>query len=658
MLIKKPADSRFTRLFTPGYIGNLWIKNRVVRSPMLTSMALSDGSVTQRHIDHYTEFARGGAGMVIVEYCYIDDIAAKANDGQIGVSNPAHQTGLFWLANTIKSAGARAVLQIAHAGRQKFSATQPYKSAHSRAWPDIYRYGGERQQGKGGAIPSQLTIEEIQQIIKDFGSAAYRVKDCSFDACEIHAGHGYLITNFLEKWNERPDWYGGAFENRKRFLIQVYEEVRRRVGPDYVVGVRISGTDYDPVNPIPIEETVKICQELESLGINYIHVTGGIHEFGHKETVVMYYPHAYQAWASEKIKKAVKIPVICSGSLNYPELAEEILRDGKGDFVGLARPLLADPQWPRKAQEGRPEDIRPCIRCMECTEKGSNLGYTTCAVNAATCREGQLGNIAEAKVKKKVVIVGGGPAGMEAARVAALKGHEVTLYEKRELGGLLVEAAIPDFKEDLRPLIKYHTTQLAKTGVKVIKEEATLAKIRNGKYDAIIVATGATPVMPDVPGINKKNVIGALDILKGAKAGDNVIIVGGGFVGAETGLFLAKQGKKVTIVEALDRIAEGLSGSLKAAFFEIIAQYSVQIKCNQILLEVKDDGIITICGLKKEEIKGDTVVIATGFSPNRKLFDELCKIPEMEVYAIGDCVKVQTSYNAIHDGFDTAFWQL
>ena len=647
MLIKKPVDPRYIRLFTPGYIGNMWVKNRIVRSPMLTNIALSDGAVSQRHIDHYTEFARGGVGMVIVEYCYVDDIAAKANDAQIGVSNNTQQSGLYWLANAIKSAGARAVLQIVHAGRQKFSGEPPYKSAYSRPWPGIYQ--------SSGAIPEQLTIEEIQQIIKDFGSAACRVKQTNFDGCEIHGGHGYLITNFLQKWNERPDWYGGSFDNRKRFLIQVYEEIRRRVGPDYIVGVRLSGTDYDPTNPIPIEETVRICQELEYLGINYIHVSGGIHEFGHKETVVMYLPHAYQAWASEKIKKAVKIPVICSGSLNYPELAEEILRDNKGDFVGLARPLLADPYWPQKAQEGRPEDIRPCIRCMECSE----TPYTTCTVNATTCREGQLGKIPESKVKKKIAVVGGGPAGMEAARVAALKGHNVTLYEKRELGGMLIEAAVPDFKEDLKLLIKYFITQLDKTGVKIIKEEATPAKITGGKYDIVIVATGSNPLMPeDIPGIKKKIVVGALDVLRGAKVGDNVIIVGGGFVGAETGLFLARQGKKVTIIEALDRIAEGLSNSLKAAFFEIIAQYQVQIKCSHILLEVKDDGIIAMCGLKKEEIKGDTVVLASGFSPNRELFDALCKIPDLEVYAIGDCVKVQTSYAAIHDGFDTAFWQL
>lgn len=655
MLLKKPVDPRFTRLFTPGYIGNLWVKNRVVRSPMLTNLAYTDGCISRRNIDHYKEFARGGAGVVIVEFSYVDDIASKSGMGQPGVSNANQLPGLYWLANAIKGEGSRAAIQIVHCGRQRFLGTKPYKSAYRRAWPDIYNYGGVGEYKIRHLIPEELTIEEIEQIIDDFGWGALRAKDTGFDIVEIHGGHGYLITNFLSPWNQRPDWYGGAFENRKRFVIQVYENIRRKVGSDYPVGVRLSGTDYDPVNPIPIEETIKVAQELESLGINYIHVSGGIHEFGHNETVTMYYPLAYQAWAAEKMKKALKIPVICSGSITTPELAEQILKEGKGDFVGLGRPLIADPHWPRKAQEGHPEDIRPCIRCVECTDRGVNTGYITCTVNAVSGREGELGTIPKAENKKKVAVVGGGPAGMEAARVAALKGHDVTLYEKRELGGLLVEAAIPEFKSDLKPLIKYHITQLEKTGVKVINQEATSAKIKNGKYNAVIVATGSTPINPDVPGIKKKNVVSGLDVLHGAKTGKNVIVVGGGLVGSEIALMLAKQGKKVTIVEALDRIAEGLSNEMKRAFADMLKELPIEVKCNRILAEVTDRGIIALCGLNKEEIKGDTVVIAIGFKSDRKLFDELCKLPDLEVYAIGDCVKVQTSYDAIRDGFDTAF---
>jgi 2,4-dienoyl-CoA reductase-like NADH-dependent reductase (Old Yellow Enzyme family)/thioredoxin reductase len=658
MLIKKPADARFTRLFTPGYIGNLWIKNRVIRAPMDLNLALIDGSVTQRIIDHYKELARGGAGMIIVEYCYIDEDASKASDGQIGISSSKHQAGLQWLANVIKDGGAKATVQIAHAGRSNFPARKPYKSAYRRAWPDIYKYGGAGQQGKGGAIPDEMTIEEIQQCIEDFGSAALRAKEVGFDACELHGSSGYLITNFLSPWNQRPDWYGGHFENRKRFVLQVFENMRKKVGPDYPLGVRLSGTDYDWANPIPIEETICVAQELEALGADYIHVTGGTHEVAHKETPTIYNDMAYQAWASQRIKEAVGIPVICSGSLGDPELAEKILEEGKGDFIGLARPLLADPYWPKKAQEGHVEDIRPCIRCMECVDRGVMIGYITCTVNAAATREAELGTIPQAKQKKKVAIVGGGPGGMEAARVAALKGHDVTLYEKRELGGMLVEAATPDFKSDLKRLINYHITQLEKTGVKVLKEEATVTKIKNGKYDAVIVATGSQPIIPDVPGIKKPIVVTSLDVLHGTETKDNVIVVGGGVVGCEITLFLAKQGKDVTIVEALDmmNLASGMSNTLKGAFFEQLMQIGAQLKCVHVLTEVVDDGIVTLCGLKKEKIEGDTVVLALGFTPDRKLWDDLSKIPGLEVYAIGDCVKVGgNSYDAIHEGFHTVF---
>lgn len=655
MLVKKPFDTRFTHLFTPGYIGNLWVKNRIVRTSMLTNWALASGEVTPNTINHYKELARGGSGMVNVEYSYIDNDAAKANDGQIGISTVAHQNGLRWLANAIKAEGARATMQIAHAGRQRFSATQPFKTAFRRPWPDIYKYGGVGQQGKGGVIPNEMTVEEIQQVIEDFGSAAVRAQEVGFDGCELHAGHGYLLTNFLSPWNRRNDWYGGHFVNRKRIVMQTFERMRQRVGPGFTLGVRLSWTDYDPINPIPLEETIEVAKELESLGCDYIHVSGGIHEFGHKETVVMYYPMALQAEASAKIRKAVGIPVICSGSLGDPELAEKILKEGKGDFVGLGRPLLADPYFPKKAQEGCPEEIRPCIRCMECNDKGCMIGYTTCAVNPVVGREGEFSTIPVAAKKKKVAVVGGGPSGMEAARVAALKGHDVTLYEKKELGGLLLDASIPDSKADLRRLVKYYVTQMEKRGIKVVKEEATAAKIKKGNFNTVIVATGSQPITPKVPGVNKSIVAAGLDVLRGAPTGKNVIVIGGGLVGSEIAAFLAEQGKNVTVIEATDQLATGLSGVMKNAFFEIISKLPIQMKINHMLTEITEKGIIATCGLKQVEIKGDTVVIATGFSPEHKLWDDLCKVADMEVYAIGDCVKVQTSYEAIHDGFNTAF---
>ena len=281
----------------------------------------------------------------------------------------------------------------------------------------------------------------------------------------------------------------------------------------------------------------------------------------------------------------------------------------------------------------------------------------TCAVNAVTGREEDLARITPAVKPKKVAVVGGGPAGMEAARVAALRGHEVTLFEKRDLGGLLIEASLPDFKADIKPLIKYHITQLEKTGVKVVKEEATSQTIKNGKFDAVIVATGATEApLPDIPGINKPSVVAALDILRGAKTGNNVVVVGGGLVGCEAALLLAKQGKKVTITTRGDSIARGMSEEMQRAFFNIIAELPVEV-CTGLRLEaVTDNGIVVSSrSTAKSTIKGDTVAIAAGFKSNLKLWDELSQIPELESYAIGDCVEPRTGYDAIHEGFHTAF---
>jgi 2,4-dienoyl-CoA reductase-like NADH-dependent reductase (Old Yellow Enzyme family)/thioredoxin reductase len=652
MILKPVTQNKFPILFTPQYIGNLRVKNRVIRSPMQSSLGTPDGCVTERVIAHYREFARGGAGVVIVEHTFVDDIASKAAMCQLGISRPDHQPGLRWLAQTIKDNGAVACLQISHCGRQKFLGTRPYKSAHRTAWPDLHC--PEDPGRKGAPVPDELTIEEIEELIEAFGNAAERARNVGFDMIEVHAGHGYLITNFLSPDNRRPDWYGGPLENRMRFLLQVFDNMRRKCGPDFPMGARLSGTDYDPYNPIPVEETVRVAQELEKHGASYIHASGGYHQMGHMETVTMYQPLAFQAWAAEKIKKAVKIPVVCSGSITSPELAEKILQEGKGDFVGLGRPLVADPHYPRKALEGHPEDIRPCIRCCECNDFNSVIsGYLTCTVNSAAGRESELTTIpAKAERKRKIAVIGGGPAGMEAARIASLRGHEVTLYEKEELGGLLKEASIPDFKADLRPLIKYHIAQLEKNGVKVVKQEVTAKAIQDSGCDAVIVAAGSEPVVPDVPGIKKPNVVSALDVLHGAKLGNNVIMVGGGLVGSELAMFVARQGKKVTIVEAMDKIAQGLTLEMKRAFFSIISTLPIEIRCGQMLTEVLNDGIMTLCGLKKEKIEGDTVVIAIGFKPNRKIWNEISALPGIEAYAVGDCVAVQTCYEAIHDGYN------
>jgi 2,4-dienoyl-CoA reductase-like NADH-dependent reductase (Old Yellow Enzyme family) len=441
-------QTSFPRLFEPGRIGSLALKNRIIKAPQHTGLANPDGSVTDRMLRYYRDVAQGGAAMIIVEYAWVDNDASQASPCQLGIARMEHIPGLSLIADTIRANGAVPAIQISHAGRQRFILQQP-KAASDVPWPEIT--------AAGCPIPVPMTVDEIKEVVKAFGQAAKRAQTAGFDMVEIHACHGYLISNFFSPYsNKRTDWYGGPLENRMRLPLEVVKEIKAQVGPDYPVCVRLSGTDYEPGGHT-IEDTIELSKRLEARGVAAIHMSGGNHHTTIHEVSPMGMSLAHNVWAAEAVKKVVKLPMIASGSINLPDLAESILAEGKGDFIGLGRPLWADPQWPLKAKEGRPEDIRPCIRCNDgCLARGDHVAKTvSCSVNVALCREEEF-KITPAERPLRVAVVGGGPAGMEAARVCALKGHAVTLYEKRGLGGALLEASIPEFKSpDLKPLVAY-----------------------------------------------------------------------------------------------------------------------------------------------------------------------------------------------------------
>ncbi|HDN85491.1 MAG TPA: NADH oxidase [Candidatus Aerophobetes bacterium] len=644
-------DKKFPNLFTPGKIGTLEVKNRIIKAPQSTGMSNIDGSVSERLIRHYRELARGGAGLIIVEYAYVDKIASKSAHCQLGICDNEHIPGLAWLADTIKDNGAKAGIQIEHCGRQKFLGTQPIKSSSRIPWPALLERCGR------DAIPEELTIDEILDIVEAFGDAAKRAVDAGFDLIEIHGAHGYLLTNFFSPHtNKRNDCYGGSLENRMRIYIQVVRNIREKIGNDFPLTIRLSGTDYEP-DGFPIEDTIQLAKALEREGIDAIHVSGGDHHTMIHQVSPMAIPVCHNVWAAEAIKKEVKIPVIASGSITLPRYAEDIIASGKADFVALGRPLWADPYWPQKAMEGRPEDIRPCIRCNEgCLERTFfKFKAVTCAVNPTVGREGEL-EITPAKKLKKIAVIGGGPAGMEAARVCALRGHNVTIYEKNRLGGVLHEASTPDFKADIRAFRDYLITQINKLNIKVVKEEATPASIKDGGYDVIVVAVGGVPIKPDVPGIDKPIVISALDILNGKKeAKQKVVVVGGGLVGTEIALFLAEQGKDVSIVEMLDEIMKDVATTDKLAYSEKIAKANIKIFTGQKLQEVKDNGVVIVSkNGDSTEIEADTVVIAVGFAPQKNIISEFEKNTGIEVYTIGDCVQPGKIFDAIHTAYKTA----
>jgi NADPH-dependent 2,4-dienoyl-CoA reductase/sulfur reductase-like enzyme len=442
-----------------------------------------------------------------------------------------------------------------------------------------------------------------------------------------------------------------------RFLLEVVKEIRKKTGKDYPLSVRLSGTEYEP-DGIMIDDTIQVAKELEKLGVNAIHVSGGNYHQRVQRTSTMALPLGLMIWAAEAVKKEVNIPVIASNSIHTPELAESVLEKGQADFVSLGRPLLADPYWPQKARQGRPDDIAPCIRCNDgCFYRGmAQFSGMRCTVNVTLGREDEL-RITRARLAKKVAIIGGGPAGMEAARVCALSGHDVTLYEKHRLGGALLEASVPEFKSDLKRLIKYFTTQMSNLRIKVIYENATLSNVRDGDYAAEVVAVGGVPIQLDVPGADKPIVTSAQEVLYGrAMVGQRVIIVGGGLIGTETGLFLAEQGKEIIFVEVLDEFMNGVLSLDRIVYQERLAKQKITIHSGNRIESVNDNGAVIVDGYgKRKEIFADSIVVAIGLAPQRELEEELRKVARLKVFTAGDCVRPRKIFDAIHEGYLAAY---
>lgn len=435
-----------------------------------------------------------------------------------------------------------------------------------------------------------------------------------------------------------------------RIYLEIARDVRKKVGPDMAVTIRLSGTDYEP-DGFPIEDTIELAKALEKEGIDAFHISGGDHHTMIHQVSPMAINVCHNVWAAEAIKKHVHVPVIASGSITLPEYAEEILASGKGDFVGLGRPLWADPEWPNKACSDHPEDIRPCIRCNEgCLERTFfNYKAVTCAVNPQISREGELKTM-PAEKPRTIAVIGAGAAGMEAARVAKLRGHDVTIFEEKPIdGGLLNEAAAPEFKADIRPLMKYQATQIKKLGIPVIRKRVEMADLED--YDAVICATGSTPIIPRIPGVDKPIAVDCLSAINGAKpVGEHVIVIGGGLVGSETALDLAENGHKVTLVEMQPQIMNGVAVTDFLAYSERIAKTDIRILTNTRLEAIEDDGAIVSGKQGEEKLTADTVILALGLKANHQLYDQLIAA-DKEAYLVGDAVKAGKIFDAFHTGY-------
>jgi len=646
------------------------VKNRIVLPPYRTRFAATDGFVSEKHIHYYRARALGGAGLVEVEASYIDEKAsATRGEGTLAVSDDRYMLGLSELAEEIKLGGARAVVQLNHFGRQCTPGDGKIPVAPS-AIPDkaIVAMIGRTYPVR------ELSLMEIEEIVESFGQAAKRAKASEFDGVEIHGAHGYLLNEFVSPYaNRRTDAYGGDLQGRARFCLECVERVREKVGSEFPLLYRMSADDYVS-GGITLDEAKSFAKMLEDQGVDCIHVSASFYESAEHQVSPTYFPRGNLVHLAEAIKEALGVPVIAVGGISDPEFAERILQEGKADLVAMARALVADPDLPNKAREGRLEDIRPCIRCAtfdSCNNRDPLRWPHRCAVNFLVGREGDY-EIRPALTARKIVVVGGGPAGMEAARVAALRGHDVTLYEQNaKLGGLLVGVSTQPFKEDIGRLVDHLSTQIRKLGVKIeLGKEATPELLRSVNPHAVILAVGWDSSIGRPPGISKERVATAVDVLLGeVRVGDTAIVVGGGLFACELALFLSRQGKNVTIVtrKPKDQLASDAEYWSKKVLLDMLTRNGIQFLTQVRVHEVTPEGVTVIDKeFTRRSVKADIVILECRQCNAERQCLKCLKIRKdvvkpfrdvaPSVYPIGDCAEPRTIKSAIHEGFQYAYF--
>ena len=642
--------TKFTKLLEPTRIGSMELKNRIVMPPMNMQLADVAGGVTERKIAFYEERAKGGAALIEIGALSIDDEIGRTAYPQLSIDGYKYTPALSDLVDHIHRYGAKVCPQLHHVGYnlpllEATSGRAPIAPSEI-ACPYI-----------PGVRAKELTVNEIQTIIQKYVQAAALAHLAGFDGVGIQGAHGFsLVSHFLSPAiNKRTDEYGGDLKRRARFAVEIVKEIKAKLGRAFPVIFRLSGDEYTK-GGTTLEDTKNIAKMLEEAGVDALHISAGNSSSPDAFWATippMDVPHGCHVHLAESIKQVVSIPVITVGRINAPEFAESILQEAKADLVAMGRALIVDPELPRKAAEGRLREIRKCIGCLQDCDADFGL-RVKCAINADVGKEREYA-IAPAKNKKRVLVIGGGPAGMEAARVASLRGHKVTLVEKsRKLGGqLLLSEALPH-KKDVRNLIDFLAYQLKKLRVRVeLGKEATSNLVERMSPDVVIVATGATPLFPSIPGVRRRGTVTAWDTLRSHGrniVGENVIVAGGGGVGCETAELLAMLGKKVTIVEMLRDIATELPSKRRYFLKRRLAEREVRIMTGSEIEKVADKGVVVQDreSGKRLDLEG-TVVLALGATPNNELVRRL-RGRVRELHAIGDCVRPRRILEAIHGG--------
>ncbi|NLI61530.1 MAG: FAD-dependent oxidoreductase [Clostridiales bacterium] len=631
------------KIFDRTRIGNMTLRNRIYMAPMGTSTD-PDGSFSDRSIRYYEERAKGGFGLIITG---ANQVTTKYEAKACNIlETPKSIEQLNFLARRIHNHGAKLCIQLTPGlGRMQFTTgdVRPYAPSEvdSFWFPDIKC--------------REFTVEDIKFLVQKMAEGAALAKHAEVDAIELHGYGGYLMDQFQsELWNKRTDEYGGSLENRMRFSVECIKAIREAVGPDFPILFK-----FTPYHGVPggreIEEGIAMAKILEEAGVDILHVDVGCYEAWYKAINTVYQPPRVQLDVAAEIKKNVDIPVMSQGKMNNPADVVEALRDGKADYIGLGHMAIADPYWVQKVLKNETYDIVPCIGCNECLYAGFTGKILHCAVNPHAFAEDYY-PVTAGDPNKRVLVVGGGPAGITAAVTAAERGMQVELWEKRnELGGLLLAAGGPRFKKDVKDYVDYLVGKLYRSNVKLsLMKDATPEEILAGNYDKVIIATGSSPFIPPIEGITEDFVVGANDLLTDRKGyGKKVVVIGGGLVGCETACHCAEKADKVTILEMLPEILMNTKHSKNndQALRQLMKDCKVKTVTNAKVLAFKDKAVIYEEDGVQKSIEADTVAIAAGYRSNTKLYDAING--KVNCALVGDAEVPDNILKAVHHGFNS-----